>query len=83
MTPEQYKLLADKLLGTRHNVYRLAKSEYGVEWTDDDFDKLEEHGKVFRCEGCDEWMLTREMDDDVKGFCEECVNNMDGKEDQE
>lgn len=78
LTDLQIKDLADKLIDTSNNVYRLVERHYkGAEFDDDDFDRLEKLGGVFRCEECNRWMSTGEKDASVDCMCVECVNELD------
>jgi hypothetical protein len=60
LTDAQIRKLADKLIDTSKNVYREVGE--GVEFSDEDFDRLESVGGVFKCEECNQWKSVSEKD---------------------
>jgi hypothetical protein len=76
LTDEQYKELGGILLKTGGNVYTIVEEKYGVEFTDDDWDKLEKKGGVFKCENCNQWLTTFEEDPGIPGICTSCTDMM-------
>lgn len=66
LTDEQIKELSMVLLDTKQNIYTLSRKRYGIEATDETFDRLEKIG-LRRCVSCGTW---GHFEDE---FCEECV----------
>ncbi len=78
MTNQQYHQLADQLIETSTNVYRIVEAppfNY-TDFNDSDFDKLKEIGKVFRCENCSFWKSISDESStgDMCTDCEEFIN---------
>lgn len=69
MKPDQLKKLADRLVGTRLNIYATAAELFRVAVVDDDFDALKECG-ILRCEECCRWITTEEESEVSKCCCE-------------
>jgi uncharacterized protein YbaR (Trm112 family) len=76
LTDEQYKELGGILLKVGGNVYTIVEEKYGVEFTDDDWEKLEKKGGVFKCENCNRWLDISEEDPGVPDFCTLCIDTM-------
>lgn len=72
----QYEALAPRLIGTKANVYTLAKIAYKYEWLDEDFDRLEEYTGLFRCEICDTWKDSADAGDEDGVMCDVCAAEM-------
>jgi len=82
LTDKQINIIADRLRGSKGNVYDEVKWEFGIEEAGDEiFDILEKDrsGKagIFRCENCDYWQNVSQKDKDVHGLCVDCVEKMD------
>ena len=76
LTKPQNEQLASKLHGTTQNVYVVARSLFGCEFDDEDFDRLKADTGVFRCEECSEWL---NVEHEAKGFpylCNGCLEGM-------
>lgn len=71
LKPDQLKKLAKRLVSTRLNIYVTAADMFGVAAVDDDFDALQEHGGIFRCDGCHKWIST-EDESEVAKCCRKC-----------
>jgi hypothetical protein len=77
LTPEQIKLLADKLVDTSKNVYTVAETMFpGAEVDDSTFDDLEKHGDIFKCDLCDTWLGCCLKDESIPEMCEICAGSM-------
>jgi hypothetical protein len=72
-----FQIRSGVLAGTRINVYSLSKKLYQHDWTDEDFDQMEQHGELFLCEDCGEWKDLSEKDPHVRGFCTSCADEID------
>jgi hypothetical protein len=84
LTADQYRRLADRLRGTRSNVYRVAESMFdGREFTENDWDGLTAKTGLFKCELCDEWKDTDERGGPDDVFCSACMDEIDGGEGEE
>jgi len=84
LTDDQIKKLADQLIDTCSNVYRVAeRMGEGVVINDDDFDRLEKLGGVFKCEECNRWKSLSEKDRSVDCMCVECVDEIDGDDEND
>ena len=79
LTDGEIKTLANKLRGTKWNVFNLIEMSFpGRDLQikgDEVFRKIERVGQVFKCEMCDEWQDTGSLvedenyDDDVRVCC--------------
>jgi hypothetical protein len=72
---------AASLVGTAHNVFTRARLNWGDQLAADDalFDRLKAECRVEKCENCDVWKTSAEMDRKVSGYCTECVDEMNGE----
>jgi hypothetical protein len=75
-TNEQILAIGDKVLGTRSNVYFVAKAILGHEIGEEIFDMLEKVAGIFKCEHCSMWL---ELNCREKGFemCSDCLDAID------
>lgn len=78
LTDDQLKQLSDKLIDTSINVYTLALNMFGLTFREEDWDRLEKVGEVFKCEQCSLWLSTDVKDDSITGMCTPCVDALDG-----
>lgn len=77
MTSDEAKKLA-KLLGSSGNIYALARNNFNIECAEDGddeilFQKVTDHGGIFRCELCSVWKDVSETSHDID-VCEECYS---------
>jgi hypothetical protein len=79
LTKEQYHELADYLVGTGINVYRLAETRFGYAWHRRGFRLDGDMAGFFKCVSCDEWKDLGEKDRDLGEYCEGCVEEMDAE----
>lgn len=79
----EYREIASTLKGTRGNVYSLAESLFGREFTEDDWSALRKAASVFRCEECSVWKDTTEEEPEQLGYCIDCVAEMNGEGEDE
>lgn len=78
MTPEQVQQIANKVRGTRQNVYRVAEAVVGHEVGEEIFDLLREQANLFKCEMCDEWLDVRH--EGLMDICNDCLDGEDEPE---
>lgn len=83
--PRAYKLtkprlaqLAERLTATQSNVYTVCKAMFGIEATDEVFDRLRDECGIRKCSECGYWLESPEFYDDVVTTCDACLNEMDG-----
>ncbi len=74
LAPEQYWQLGEHMSKYGGNVFTVAKSKFGVELTDDDFEKIAHHSGVHQCGLCSQWKDKSEMSS-ARGVCEECIDS--------
>ncbi len=83
LTDDQLILLANKLRGTRNNVYTLVKTLFRLDVTDSVFDQLKETAKLFKCEECNEWMDLQSREPElVSDICRDCVDDMNDADEE-
>lgn len=77
LTKEQIQELGNILQNVGGNIYVICRSRYGVDITDETWDRLKAEASTFKCEECDRWLHTEEESDGITNFCQECVDEMD------
>lgn len=82
---DELKRFGASLVGTGHNVYTRAMVNWGeqLQAGDELFDRLKAEAGVQKCEECNEWKYSRDMDRSVEGFCFDCVEEMNGTCDED
>jgi len=81
LTAIQFTQLGNRLIDTRQNVYHLAKSMFGAEFTDELWQQLEKQEGIFRCEECGMWKGADVKEDGIDR-CSECENAMNEGDDE-
>jgi hypothetical protein len=72
LTDRQIQKLADRLRGTGSNVFYVAGILFGVrEYGDEIFERLEEDGNLFKCEGCSTWK-SMDQEESATRHCVAC-----------
>lgn len=72
MSEDQLRELAELLADTSTNIYRLCKSEFGLEADDDIFEDLAREHNLRKCIECSLW---REFP--LGDLCDECLAEQD------
>jgi formylmethanofuran dehydrogenase subunit E len=75
LTEAQLKQLADRLIDTGSNVYRLSESMFNHKFTDKDWDELKEKTKIFKCEECNQWKSLDEHSGE-SDICKDCMDEI-------
>lgn len=73
LTDEQLIKLAEALLHTGNNVYRIAERMFGVTVESSIFDSLSEVADIFQCDECGIWMSIDDKSDGRVECCNDCV----------
>lgn len=69
---KQRSELASRLLGTQKNIYHLSKQLFGIEIDEATWALMDQECKIFKCEICDFFKLSKERDRHVPDYCVDC-----------